>query len=317
MLVFFFIITTLFFSLFIAAQNIIADNNPFMADPTIFFYKGTYYLYGTGGGNKDDGIKVFTSTDKKNWKDQGYVLKKGESYGTKGFWAPQIFEYNKRFYIAYTANEHIAIASGDNPLGPFTQKMLSPISSPVRMIDPFVFFDKGRIYLYHVRLDNGNRIFVAQLNKNLTTIDTTTLTECIHATEYWEDTQNVNWKVTEGPTILKHKKYYYLIYSANDFRNPDYAIGYAVSKSPTGPWKKYQDNPILSQKDVGINGTGHGDIFIDKNRKINYVFHTHYSNNKVAKRRTAIINFQFEKNKKETYKIIALKNTFHFLQTIN
>lgn len=33
---------------------------------------------------------------------------------------------------------------------------------------PLCFFDEdGKIYLYHVRLLNGNRIFVAEMNKNL------------------------------------------------------------------------------------------------------------------------------------------------------
>lgn len=293
-----------------------AADNPFMADPTIFYYKGIYYLYGTGGGNKDDGFKVFTSADKKEWKDRGFVLKKGESFGTKGFWAPQVFEHSGRFYMAYTANEHIAIAIADNPLGPFTQKEIKPVPSEVRMIDPFVFFEKDKIYLYHVRLEKGNRIFVAEMDASLSAIDTTTLKECISATESWEDTQNAAWKVTEGPTVIKHGGYYYLIYSANDFRNPDYAVGYAVSKSATGPWEKYKNNPLISGKDAGINGTGHGDIFFDRTGKMNYIFHTHFSNTIVAKRRTAIIEMYFKKDKQQPAFLKTRKNTFSFLHVL-
>lgn len=299
------------------AQMSTNTGNPFMADPAIFYHNGIYFLYGTGGGNKDDGFKVFTSSDKINWSDKGYVLKKGESFGSKGFWAPQVFEHNNMFYIAYTADEHIAIATANNPLGPFTQKELKPIQSDMRMIDPFIFFDKGKIYLYHVRLDKGNRIFVAEMDKDLTKINPSTLKECINASEKWEDTQNAKWKVAEGPTVLKHEEYYYLIYSANDFRNSDYAIGYAVAKSPTGPWEKYAGNPILSKKDAGINGTGHGDVFTDKNGKMNYVFHTHFSNERVAKRRTAMVEMNFLKNKKSVPALSMLPKTFKFLQLAN
>lgn len=297
------------------SQNPVGDDNPFMADPTIFYHKGVYYLYGTGGGNKDDGFKVFTSTDKQRWQDKGYVLKKGESFGTSGFWAPQVFEYKHKFYIAYTANEHIAIAVADSPLGPFTQQHLQTISN-VRMIDPYVFFDNDKIYLYHVRLDAGNRIYVAEMNGQLTGINPATLKECISATEKWEDTQDVKWKVAEGPTVIKYKGWYYLIYSANDFRNTDYAVGYAVSRSPLGPWQKYSGNPILSKKHVGINGPGHGDVLMDKNGGMGYVFHTHYSGEKVAKRRTAYMGLQFVKNKNNAPRLIVLQNTFRFLQSI-
>src|SRR5262245_22925381 len=126
-------------------------HNPLLADPTLFLHEGKYYLYGTVGRNADSGFKAYSSVDKISWKEEGYVLRKGETYGTKGFWAPQLFKYKGKFYMAYTANEHIAIASADSPLGPFTQKGLKPLAAPVRMIDPYVYFDlSGRIYLYHV-----------------------------------------------------------------------------------------------------------------------------------------------------------------------
>ncbi len=290
-------------------QQLTNTNNPLLADPTLFYNEGKYYLYGTVGRNSDSGFKAYSSVDKITWKEEGYVLRKGESYGTKGFWAPQLFTYQGKFYMAYTANEHIAIASGDGPLGPFTQKDQKPLAAPVRMIDPYIYFDaSGKIYLYHVRLQEGNRIFVAELTKDLSTIDTTTLKECISASLPWEDTQNVRWKVTEGPTVIKHNGVYYMIYSANDFRNPDYAIGFATAKSPAGPWVKSPDGPIISRKNIGINGTGHGDVLIDANGKIIYVFHVHSTDTQVAPRKTAIVDLQFKGTK-----LTALPNTFRLL----
>lgn len=287
--------------------------NPLMADPTIFYYDGIYHLYGTGGKAGDKGFTAFTSKDLINWKFEGYVLKKGESFGTRGFWAPQVFRYQNKFYMAYTADEHIAIAVADNPLGPFRQDTLASIPSKTRMIDPFVFFDNGKPYLYHVRVEKGNRIFVAEMTKDLFSIDASTLKECINATQPWEDTQDANWKVTEGPTVFKHKNQYYLVYSANDFRNPDYAIGYAVSKSPVGPWKKSTTNPIFSRKDAGINGTGHGDLFRDETGQMFYVLHTHFSNEKVAPRKTGLIKLTFTKN--DPGVLIAVPGTLRLLQT--
>ena len=267
------------------------------ADPTIFEHKGTWYLYGTGESAGEGGFKVYTSNDTKNWVDRGAVLKKGESFGTKGFWAPQVFEYRKKFYMAYVADENIAIAESDSPLGPFKQREKKAISAPVRMIDPFVFFDQGKVYLYHVRLDQGNRIFVAEMKNDLSGIKEETLKACISATDAWEDTQKVSWKVTEGPTVLKRDHTYYLFYSANDYRNPDYAVGYATSNTPIGPWKKYQHNPIISRSQTQVNGSGHGDFFSDSEGKLTYVFHTHESNAEVGKRKTAMITAAFVKDK--------------------
>ncbi|MEJ7767168.1 MAG: family 43 glycosylhydrolase [Chitinophagaceae bacterium] len=121
--------------------------------------------------------------------------------------------------------------------------------------------------------------------------------------------------MTEGPTIIKRKDLYYLFYTANDFRNPDYAVGYAVSSSPYGPWKKYTGNPILSRKNIGTNGTGHGDFDLNKRRNLVYVFHTHYSPTKATPRKTAIIKASFSKGKVNGEDQVSVDpTTFYFPQ---
>lgn len=279
--------------LFIISALAMAQN-PLLADPTIFEHKGTFYLYGTKENRdiKGEGFLVYTSTDLKKWSGpagatDGFAFKKGDGYGDKGFWAPQIFEHNGTFYMAYTANEQIAIATSDSPLGPFKNNG-KPLASDVRQIDPFIFFENGTPYLYHVRLDKGNRIFVAEMEKDLSAIKPATLKECITATEQWEDTEKVQWTVTEGPTVLKKDGLYYMIYSANDFRNKDYAVGYATSKNVYGPWKK-TSTPFISRQALKYPGTGHGDVFYDKKGNMYYVFHTHFSESEVAPRKTAMV----------------------------
>jgi beta-xylosidase len=282
------------FSMHGIAQTKISDSLIIrLADPTVFFHKDVYYLYGTVGGDPHNGFLVYTSTDLKKWKlsskNDGYALKKGDAFGTMGFWAPQVFSHDGKFFMAYTANENIAIAVSDSPLGPFTQPNKLPLQAPVKQIDPFVFIDDdGKKYLYHVRLTKGNRIFVAEMNSDLSSIKPETIKECIEASEGWENTANSKWSVAEGPSILKFNNVYYLFYSANDFRSPDYAVGYATSKSPLGPWVKHEGNPILSKEMVGTNGPGHGDFFSDGN-ELFYVFHTHNSNEKVHFRKTALV----------------------------
>ncbi|MFC6997214.1 glycoside hydrolase family 43 protein [Rufibacter roseus] len=307
---------------FAQVQSKSEGNRITLADPTIFFHEGVYYLYGTVEGNVNEGFEVYSSKDLKEWEGplgvkDGFALVKEDVFGDKGFWAPQVFFYNNRFYMSYTANEQIALAESESPLGPFVQGVKKPLEAPVRQIDSHVFIDEnGKKYLYHVRLDKGNRIFVAELNDDFSGIKDETLQECIVANEQWENTANANWPVAEGPTVLKHKNFYYLTYSANDFRNPDYAVGYAVSKSPLGPWVKVKENPILSKNNLGPNGTGHGDLFKGKNSQLFYVFHTHQSTTAVGPRMTAIVKASFakpESEKKSTKLKLDLKS-FYYLK---
>ncbi|RPD39937.1 glycoside hydrolase family 43 protein [Chitinophaga barathri] len=290
----------------------------FLADPTIFADKGKYYLYGTGSNH---GFLFYESADLKTWsqpKDstRRLALKRGDAFGSSGFWAPQVFKHGNSYYMAYTANEQIAIARASGPAGPFRQDAPLPLSGTGKQIDPFLFFDEdGKIYLYHVKLQNGNRIFVAEMKPDLTDIVPGTEKECISSTEGWENTAAAGWPVAEGPTVLKHKNIYYLIYSANDFRNKDYAVGYATSDSPTGPWKKYTGNPVISRQMVGQNGPGHGDVFFDRDGKMYYVLHTHRSDDRVSPRATAVVALRFRRVNDGEDILEADTKSFRWLET--
>lgn len=264
-----------------------------LADPTVFCDNGTYYLYGTSPVS-DNGFWVYTSTDLQHWSGpagavDGYALR-GNTYGTQGFWAPQVFKKDGRYAMAYTANEQIAIAWADSPLGPFVQDESAMIPAKTKEIDPFVFHDDdGKTYMYHVRLIGGNRIYVAEMNDDLRSMKEETARECIAVNDKgWENTAEGKWGVSEGPTVVKLDGTYYMFYSCNDFRSIDYAMGYATAKSPLGPWKKHK-KPIVSRHLTGENGTGHGDLFRDGDGRWMYVLHTHNSNSKVSPRRTAMV----------------------------
>lgn len=287
-----------------------------LADPTIFYDNGTYYLYGTGGmsGRQGEGFEVYKSTDMQHWEgpcgaSNGYCLEKSDAtWGTKGFWAPQVFKKDGKYYFVYTANEQIAIATSDSPLGPFGQDEPGFIPAQMKEIDPFIFFDGKKTYMYHVRLQDGNRIFVSEMNSDMKSLKESTTRECIHAEGGWEDTANADWKVSEGPTVVKIDKTYYLFYSCNDFRNRDYAVGYATAKSPLGPWTK-QAEPIIVRGVIGEDGTGHGDLFQNSKGEWQYVFHTHFSPSVVTPRKTAVVTLDFDGS---NFKL--REGSFHFLQ---
>ena len=293
------------------------EENPInQADPTIFFYDGVYYLYGTNDKNASDGFIVYHSTDKmKTWTLKGTALRKGDSFGDRGFWAPHVWVHKGKFYMAYTANEKIAVAESDSPYGPFTQKNKVPIEYKYGQIDPFVFIDDdGKKYMYYVRLDGANKIWVAELNDDFLSMKEGTNVECITAQEgTWEHVNETKGKVAEGPTVVKHIGKYYLFYSANDFRLKDYAVGYAVSDNVYGPWTKFSGNPIIHQSNTGHAGSGHGDILKNADGSLLYVLHTHNSPAKVGPRKSAVIKLEaITKNGMTIF--TAAKDSFKFLR---
>lgn len=265
------------------------------ADPTIVRVGSTFYLTGTAY-ERLQGFSVLKSKDLKTWTPVGRLLTEGKQvYGDKGFWAPQFYKNGKTWQLAYTANEQVAVAEAPKLTGPYTQKLVKPVDASAKNIDPFVFTDDdGKSYLFHVRFNNGNFIWVAAYDKNTQTIDHNTLQRCLDNTQAWENTTDYpSAPIMEGPTVIKHKGKYYLFYSANHFMSRDYAVGYAVADSPLGPWKKPNDNRIIHRSTVGENGSGHGDVFDDSKGNLFYVYHVHHSDHAVSPRLTRIIPLHF------------------------
>ena len=306
------------------ARSLTLENGIFQADPTIFYDNGYYYLYGTNGdGDKQLGFKVYRSEDLKQWvgpigAKAGFALVKEDVFGTKGFWAPQVWSEQGKFYMAYTADEQIAIAISDSPMGPFKQVIAKTLIDGGKQIDPYVFRDSdGKKYLFHVRLVEGNRIFVAELKDDYSGIKKETLKECLHAEKAWENTAGSTWSVSEGPTVVKQGNHYYMFYSANDFRNKDYAVGVAVADNVYGPWKKIETNPLLSQHTSGFAGSGHGDLF-QKGQQWYYICHSHYSDDQVAPRRTAIVPVDFASARQSGIAIPKFDHSkFSLLELVN
>lgn len=260
-------------------QTLVSDIN--LADPFILLHDGVYYAYGT---SSDSGFEVYYSDDLQNWKKHTQMLlKKDDSYGDKWFWAPEVYynTSNKKFYLFYSAEEHICVATSDSPLGPFRQDVKKPMREE-KGIDSSLFIDDdGTPYIFFDRFTNGNVIWVAQLENDWTTIKEETLTMCIEATQKWE---TVEGKVVEGASVLKHDGIYYMIYSGNDFRSLDYGVGYATATSPMGPWTKAENNPVLQRPTPELVGVGHGAYFVDRDGNMKYVFHAHADTTKVHPR---------------------------------
>lgn len=261
-------------------------------DPFILLWEGKYYAYGTSSPN---GIAVYESDDLMHWKvparaKNGLALDKADVWGERWFWAPEVYAINGRFYIYFSAEEHICVATADSPLGPFSQEIQKPMIADEKCIDNSLFIDDdGTPYLFFVRFNDGNNIWMAKLEKNLTELVPGTLQPCLHVSQSWEEV----WpRVNEGPFVFKRDGLYWMTYSANSYESPFYGIGVATAANINGPWKKYEHNPVC-QKPGELIGVGHSAMFLDRSGKMRIVFHAHKSNTKIHPRRMAISNVKF------------------------
>ncbi len=223
-------------------------------DPDVFCENGIYYIYGsgkgTGEGKSSGGINCFSTTDFVNFKYEGQVLKKGDTFGESGFLCANIVKYGDYYYMFYSAyNEEIgrsptAYASSTSPTGPFTNPEMKPLTTLPDILggQPFVD-DDGTAYLIYTRTSGGNQTYGAKviLKDGKAELDLESESFLLGVTEEWEAARA---SVLECGLIVKHGGLYYLLYSGGNY-NSSYGVGYAVSENPLGPYTKYEHNPIM------------------------------------------------------------------------
>lgn len=248
----------------------------FHADPEILYSNqtGKYYIYSTTDGYKGWGgwsFSVFSSTDLKEWTDEGVMLdlKSNQVVWADGnAWAPCIEEKQikgkYKYFFYYSGNsvtgkgKQIGVAVADSPTGPFTD-LGHPIitQSPVgkgQQIDVDVFTDpvSEKPYLYW-----GNGYMAgAELNKNMLSVKEKTITVMTPKGGSLQD-----YAYREAPYVFYRKGLYYFMWSVDDTGSPNYHVVYGTSKSPLGPIQVAEQPVILIQSpDKEIYGPAHNSV---------------------------------------------------------
>jgi xylan 1,4-beta-xylosidase len=243
----------------------IAMPNPFMhegmlgiGDPGVIYHDGTYYLYPTGDNHSYD---VYISKDLVHWTKGPKVFQSTE----RSVWAPDVFfnEDDGLFYLYYSVDGSIGVASADRPDGEFRDRG----TLIDHAIDAHMFRDDdGSYYLYYARYPKF-AIFVQPMESPVQKKGPPVLV--IAPSEAWE---KKNVPVTEAPWVVKHDGVYYLLYSGGSPDSPDYAIGYATAAHPLGPYTKYRGNPVI-HRGGGIFGPGHVSVVPDRAGRQWLVYH--------------------------------------------
>ena len=204
----------------------------YTADPAPMVYNDTVFLYTTHDEDDAEGFKMqdwllYTSTDMVNWTDHGVVASLKSFDWVKrdnGAWAEQVVERNGKFYMYCPIHGNgIGVLVSDSPYGPFKDPLGKPLVWQKEHwddIDPTVFIDEdGQAYMYW-----GNpNCYYMKLNEDMISYSG----DIVKLKETPEHYQ-------EGPWFYKRNGHYYLAFASTCC--PE-GIGYAMSDSPTGPWK--------------------------------------------------------------------------------
>lgn len=262
------------------------------ADPDILYEDGIYYFYATSYHVKK-GYELLTSTDLENWKNEGIVL--DSAWDDKWYWAPDVKKIGNKYYMLASVHEHLGICEADSPRGPFT-----PRESPLFecSIDGHIFQDDdGVIYIYYVtwRADHRYGLYCMRMTPDFQPIYESEK-PVVFAEDPWESQQA---KVAEAPYMIKHNGLYYLTYSGSHYESKYYAVGYAVSDNPDGPFIKYEKNPILVSDGVSEFGTGHHCVTKDAAGNMLIVYHTHRDRDNIHPRQISVKHLYFKKGEKE------------------
>lgn len=253
----------------------------FHADPEVLYSNQTqkYYIYSTTDGTPGWGghdFSVFSSTDLKEWTDEGKMLDvKGDqvTWATGNAWAPAIIERKVgknayKYYYYFSAHnpisnrKEIGCAVSDSPTGPFVDcghPIITDADRPAtqkggQAIDVDVFQDprSGKFYLYW-----GNGFMAgAELNDDMISIKPETKVDLTPKGGTLQD-----YAYREGTYVFYRKGTYYFLWSVDDTGADNYHVAYGTSKSPLGPIQ-VAEQPIILQQDPArhIYGTAHNSV---------------------------------------------------------
>lgn len=244
-------------------------------DPSVIRIGTTYYAAGTSG-NKKEVYPLFKSTNLVDWQPIGHVFNDWPEWTLGSFWAPELFEHNGKIYCYYTARNKqdriscIGVATADSPEGPYTDH--GPLVQWTNeAIDAYVYDDNGQLYItwkaYGLEPDRPIELLASRLSDDGLKMEG----------EVFSLLKDIEDLGMEGQCIFRAGAYYYILYAARDCCTPssDYEVRVARSKSMTGPYEKYEGNPILRGDGKTIQSCGHGTLVSTPKGRYYYLCHAY------------------------------------------
>lgn len=205
-------------------------------DPSILRDGETYYLT-FSSFDAYPGLPVWRSNDLVNWQPVGPTLRKPVG----SVWAPELVKHGNLFYIYFHARtpnyRSLYVITASKIEGTWSDPIDLDLSAH---IDPgHAVGEDGRRYLF---LSNGDRV-------PLTNDGLATDGKVEHVYDPWRypPDWNVETFAPEGPKVVKHGGFFYLVLAVGGTAGPPtgHMVIVARSRSIHGPWENAPNNPIV------------------------------------------------------------------------
>lgn len=266
-------------------------NDILARDPFIVPYNGVYYMYRSNINDRYNLCEkarcweYFKSKDLENWEGPftGF-LPDEDFWGVKEFWAPEVHEYNGKFYLlgsakGETRHRGTAIYQADTPEGPFkmwSDGALTP--EEWTSIDGTLYIDpNGTPYMVFVhewwQVCDGE-IQAIELSRDLKrTVSEPVLLFTAHRAEWVQKSicnkvPGINYGyITDGPFFYRLSNgRLCMLWSSFSKTGYAEAVAYSESGGIFGPWS-HPKEPIFA------GDGGHGMLFTDFSGKLRMVMH--------------------------------------------
>ncbi|MGC4050188.1 MAG: family 43 glycosylhydrolase [Paludibaculum sp.] len=260
-----------------------------IADPTILHFKGTYYLFLSGGA-------VWTSKDLVHWAHHAIRLP-----DRAGVAAPNVFEYRGKVYLS---GNDVGFYRASDPLGPweYAGDIHDEKGNKKLLFDSMGFIDEdGKPYLYYsgthsdgiwgVALDPGDITRFAGPARKLFTFNPAHVWE-----RYGDNNEGSSLSWIEAPWMTKHNGTYYLQYSSPGTEWKTYSVAVYTGRGPLGPFQPAARNPVLVHRNGLINGTGHHCVVEGPDGRLWAAYTILYRNHSVFDRRIGLDPAGFDKD---------------------
>lgn len=254
-------------------QNPIAAG--FYPDPSITRKGDDYYMVNSSF-SYTPGLPILHSRDLVNWKLIGHALTRASQAKfdglrmSRGIFAPTIRYHDGVFYIITTAVDSGGnfIVTATDPAGPWSEPTWLP---EIGGIDPDIFFDdNGKVYIAHNDAPDGEPLYEGHRAIRLWEFDLANKT-VVTGGDSGRVVVNGGVNIAEqpvwieGPHIYKINGWYYLT-CAEGGTSVNHSQVVFRTKSLSEPFVPYENNPILSQRDLDparqnpVTSTGHADF---------------------------------------------------------
>ncbi len=251
-----------------------------LRDCHVFFDNGSWYMTGTSyphwqreevDGNLNKGVVLYKSKDLLNWQFIKYIVEKGDQskWYHRRFWAPEIQKIQGKYYALFNCSnpeigypgQHAGYAVSDQLEGPYsivTEKAPLVTGNDLTFFEDtdkkvWAFWNRGRefgIGFAQIDLNTGKlltqpttAIKPAKVDFEILPNGDTTKVPNYDGRPIPKVNKYYDWDAIgiEGAYVIKENNKYYLFYSS---WTRGYEIGYATADKITGPWTKFENNPI-------------------------------------------------------------------------